>query len=321
MFTSKQLSPLETKDRHRTSEKYRILVVDDELAILEYMKALLISKGHDVSAARCNSSEEAAKIISNASSSAFDFAIVDVMMPGMDGVRMIEQLCTQSPATMFILSDTGLCIDASEHLKKQRIQVRSLLKPFESGDLERLLNDMSSMYACEFRGFMRRGLKADAHRGLADGDRLAWFLQALLEQFIAAFDLNSAPPEIRPRLQSAAAQLTFYGLRMHCLLMDPGCRFQHDELIGLDELEGRWLPKSLAASQYMQAYGEPSRNLLKQVFNEEFDRQVEPLQKQLGLGWWRRLTNRNKFANLFYSGALLGFVYDLKANELSKAQS
>jgi hypothetical protein len=43
---------------------------------------------------------------------------------------------------------------------------------------------------------------------------------------------------------------------------------------------------------------------------------VEDVQKQLGLGWWQRIKNKNRFKNLFASGLLLGSMHDSKTQGL-----
>src|SRR5687767_647087 len=64
-----------------------ILVIDDEEIMREILEALLAREGYDVRLA--SSGEEGLDI---ARSTAFDAAIVDVMMPGMDGIAALDEL-------------------------------------------------------------------------------------------------------------------------------------------------------------------------------------------------------------------------------------
>ena len=67
-----------------------ILVVDDEEIMREILDALLAREGYHVRLA--SSAEEGLDL---ARSFPFDAAIVDVMMPGMDGLAMLEELKKQ----------------------------------------------------------------------------------------------------------------------------------------------------------------------------------------------------------------------------------
>ena len=64
-----------------------ILVIDDEEIMREILEALLTREGYQVRMA--SSGEEGLEI---ARSTPFDAAIVDVMMPGMDGIATLEEL-------------------------------------------------------------------------------------------------------------------------------------------------------------------------------------------------------------------------------------
>ena len=109
----------------------KILVVDDEVAILEYLDKLLSNLGHSVHTFVGCSTGTALKIIETAAADMFDVAIIDVVMPGIDGMQLIEFLHRVSPATQFISSDCGLCVDVSIELMKKGIPVRPWLRPFD----------------------------------------------------------------------------------------------------------------------------------------------------------------------------------------------
>src|SRR5688572_3039739 len=64
-----------------------ILVIDDEDIMREILEALLTREGYSVRLAA-----SAAEGLELAKSAPFDAAIVDVMMPGMDGLTMLEEL-------------------------------------------------------------------------------------------------------------------------------------------------------------------------------------------------------------------------------------
>ena len=78
-----------------------ILVVDDEPVQLRTARRILEGIGYSVRTAR--SGEEAIQLFS-AESSAFDLVIVDVLMPGIDGLRTVEQLRKIKPAQRALLA-------------------------------------------------------------------------------------------------------------------------------------------------------------------------------------------------------------------------
>jgi DNA-binding NtrC family response regulator len=69
------------------SERAAILVIDDEEIMREILEALLAREGYQVRMAA--SAEEGLEL---ARAMPFDAAIVDVMLPGMNGVRALDEL-------------------------------------------------------------------------------------------------------------------------------------------------------------------------------------------------------------------------------------
>jgi two-component system phosphate regulon response regulator PhoB len=68
-------------------EKYRILIVDDEEDILELVRYNLVSDGYAVTCT--DSAEDAIRL---AKSEPFDLLILDLMLPGMDGIEAAKVL-------------------------------------------------------------------------------------------------------------------------------------------------------------------------------------------------------------------------------------
>jgi CheY-like chemotaxis protein len=134
------LSPLATRDSIKATPdgSLRILVVDDELAILNVLSGMLCSLGHSVYSFTGCSNRDALSIREMAVDVRFEVAILDIIMPGMSGMELAELIYRASPSTEFIISSTGadLCKTALEYLKDKKLSVQSLLMPFERGDLE-----------------------------------------------------------------------------------------------------------------------------------------------------------------------------------------
>ncbi|MCP4006075.1 MAG: sigma-54-dependent Fis family transcriptional regulator [bacterium] len=76
----------------------RILIVDDETSMQEFLEILLQREGHDVVA--CGSAEQAILAIEG---DEFDLVISDLRMPGMSGLELLEHIQDNAPETTVIL--------------------------------------------------------------------------------------------------------------------------------------------------------------------------------------------------------------------------
>src|ERR687885_1117740 len=85
MIDSKRVEP------HRS---LRVLFVDDERPLQELMRSELPRLGHEVTV--CPDGRAALKALEKGS---FDAAILDLRMPGMTGIEVLEQLKQLSPDT------------------------------------------------------------------------------------------------------------------------------------------------------------------------------------------------------------------------------
>ena len=102
--------------------KPRLLLVDDEEMFLEYLSKRLIS--HNFQVTTCRSGEEALELISDAD---FDVAIIDVIMPGIDGIETLREIKKIRPLIEAIILTgrafqeagvEGLNLGAYDSLKK-----------------------------------------------------------------------------------------------------------------------------------------------------------------------------------------------------------
>ena len=76
-----------------TNSSRAILVVDDELFLLEYVRLVLVRNGFRVLTAQ--TAEEAWQLISNPANS-IGLVLTDVVMPGsFDGFELAEKICRQ----------------------------------------------------------------------------------------------------------------------------------------------------------------------------------------------------------------------------------
>ena len=108
--------------------KRRILVVDDEASIRTLVRTALESAGYEVTTAR-----DGCEAIALLAASDFDLVLLDVMMPKLSGLGVIDQLRKNNIGTLahtYLLTGSG-----AERLTN--LPVRGVIeKPF---DIDRLL--------------------------------------------------------------------------------------------------------------------------------------------------------------------------------------
>ena len=135
-----------------------ILVVEDELKVAEALQAGLQLEGYDVVLARTG--EEGLR----AAAGAFDLVVLDLMLPGCDGIDVLKRIRTRGSAVpVLVLTARDTIEDRVEGLDAGADDY--LIKPFAFPEL-----------IARIRALLRRG-KADAalrlHLGDLDVDRVA----------------------------------------------------------------------------------------------------------------------------------------------------
>src|SRR5258708_27632034 len=76
----------------------RLLFADDEKSLQEFMRSELPRLGHEVTV--CPDGKAAVKTLEN---STFDAAILDLRMPGLNGIEVLERLKQVTPDTEVII--------------------------------------------------------------------------------------------------------------------------------------------------------------------------------------------------------------------------
>lgn len=131
----KRLSPMgigradNRKVREGGMEGFRVLVVDDERDFLETIVKRL--QRREIDAAGVESGKEALEILENQH---FDVVILDVRMPGMDGIETLKEMKKKRPL-MEVIMLTG---HASVESGMQGMQLGAfdyVMKPASIGDL------------------------------------------------------------------------------------------------------------------------------------------------------------------------------------------
>ncbi len=108
----------------------RILVCDDTPDILEMVQLILESEGYEVTTARCGQ-----EVLDRVAASAPDLVLLDLRMPGVDGLSVLKELAVRSGGgpPVVVLSAKGRDEDRRDALA---VGARAyLVKPFTVGQL------------------------------------------------------------------------------------------------------------------------------------------------------------------------------------------
>lgn len=120
----------------------RVLLVDDEVTLLDYLSRRLQREGFSV--VKAESGEKALEI---AKAEKFDVAVVDLKMPGMDGVETQKRLREIQPFLQcIVLTGHGSIQTALESGKQKAYQY--LLKP---ADFDTLVRNIKEAFELSLR--------------------------------------------------------------------------------------------------------------------------------------------------------------------------
>ncbi|MBU1742813.1 MAG: sigma-54 dependent transcriptional regulator [Proteobacteria bacterium] len=113
---------------------FRIMVVDDELAMRESLAAWLVKDGFEVATA--DGGEQALALMKQ---TPFDLVFVDIKMPGMDGLELLRRLRADHPETYAIIITAYGSIDTAVEAMKLGA-TDYLVKPFDPEQLMVLID-------------------------------------------------------------------------------------------------------------------------------------------------------------------------------------
>ena len=112
------------------SDQKNILVVDDEMSVRTTFSSVLRKEGYRVTAVK--DGYEAIKAIDEGS---FDLALVDLRMPGLDGIEVLENIKKRKPQIpVIIYTGYGSVTTAVEAMRKGAADY--LAKPFSPEELK-----------------------------------------------------------------------------------------------------------------------------------------------------------------------------------------
>ncbi len=113
----------------------KILVVDDDQGMREFLEIMLTQEGYGVSSA-----SDAAKALTRCRKEAFDLIITDLKMPKMDGIGFLREVKDLSPETMVILI-TAYASGETAVTAMQEGAYDYIEKDFAIDDLKRIIRD------------------------------------------------------------------------------------------------------------------------------------------------------------------------------------
>lgn len=118
-----------------TGGGHKILVVDDEPGILRGCERVLRAAGHEVQSA--DRAEKGLEILREDPDT--ELALVDLRMPGMDGLELLARAQDAAPETVFVVITAYATIEAAVEATK-RGAYDFLAKPFSPDELSRVVN-------------------------------------------------------------------------------------------------------------------------------------------------------------------------------------
>ena len=115
----------------------RVLFVDDESSLREFMRTELPRMGHEVTV--CQDGRAAVKVMEK---NVFDAAILDLRMPGMSGLEVLEHLKKVSPETQAVVM-TGHASIETATMAMRLGAADYITKPCKLADIEAVLTRMA----------------------------------------------------------------------------------------------------------------------------------------------------------------------------------
>src|SRR5208283_1724051 len=112
----------------------KILVVDDEQSLRDFLAILLKKEGHDVVTAV--NGTDALKAIQ---AEIFDLVISDMKMPGVDGIGVLKTIKEISPETVVIMVTAFATAETAVEAMKLGAS-DYIIKPFKVDELKLIIN-------------------------------------------------------------------------------------------------------------------------------------------------------------------------------------
>jgi two-component system response regulator HydG len=169
-------------------QSMRILIVDDEEPIRESLSAWLQKDGYQVDMADCG--QAALDCIEDG---LFDLYLVDIKMPGMDGIELLGRIKEIQPdANIIMITAHGSIQTAVEAMKRGACDY--ICKPFDPDELSLMTERVSANQALKDENLALREQLMEHHETSFEG--LVVESQALRDIFTSLKDVAPTPAPV-----------------------------------------------------------------------------------------------------------------------------
>ncbi len=128
-------STIAHRDGQLHATRRRILIVDDNVDAADSLHALLLLAGHQICVAYSG-----AEAVAAFQSQPFDFALIDICMPGMNGYDLVRHMRVAGRPVPVTVAVTGLADDTSRRKAQEAGFEHYLVKPYEVDALQTILD-------------------------------------------------------------------------------------------------------------------------------------------------------------------------------------
>jgi two-component system nitrogen regulation response regulator GlnG len=160
---------------HEARKTARILVADDEASIRFVLRESLEAEGHEV-----DEVEDGDRALERLTSGSYDLAFLDIRMPGLSGLELLESLRTLGSETAaVIITAENTMENAVEAMKRGALDY--LVKPFSIAEVAALAE--KSLSTRELQREVRHLRREVGRKQVPGGERLVGKSATLLEVF------------------------------------------------------------------------------------------------------------------------------------------
>lgn len=122
----------------------KVLLVDDDPSILRYLEKWLLDETIEVATVIPENGTYVARIVEMARTQQFDAAFIELLMPGLDGLRLSGEIKRASPHTRIILMSTPLRPATCEQMLLQGVASEFFIEP----SVLQELRDVLGIHSC-----------------------------------------------------------------------------------------------------------------------------------------------------------------------------